>query len=300
MKPLDVAETRELVGLFRKLSPLDFVPEPALPPPWLAGLRNAYLPRRPKALLFDLYGTLFASAAGGEPATTRAAISGEGETARLFLEEELHACGHIAGASAFAEVVARRIVALRREALEGRPFPEIDIEEIVESIVPGSAASVRRLALLFEAWSNPCAPMPGALALLERLRGGAIRLGIVSNAQFYTPLLFEALFGAPPADAGFETILTIYSCDAGIAKPDPSLFSRAAAPLLAAGIAAGEILVVGNSAPNDIAPAKALGFMTALFAGDGRSFRPAPADTRGRPDSLIDGLDLLDASFPTA
>lgn len=309
MTALDEAERKELAALFRLTSPLRYVPEAAIPPTWLASLRNASLPRRPKAVLFDLYGTLFSSSAGGEPglakdgseSSTAGRDGSEGEAAKILLEKELHAIGVEMDPAAFAEEVAVRIVEFRHAALERHPHPEIDIEGVVGSILGGAEArAIRRLALLLEAWKNPCAPMPGALALIDRLGRRSIRLGIVSNAQFYTPLLFEALFGAPPRDSGFESILTVYSFDGGIAKPDRAVFARAAAPLLASAVEPGEILVVGNSAANDIAQAKALGFITALFAGDRRSFRPGPEDGGGRPDTLIDSLDRLDATFPPA
>ncbi|HUX42768.1 MAG TPA: HAD family hydrolase [Rectinemataceae bacterium] len=298
---LEAAERFELIALLREVSPQGFAPDPGLPPPWIADLKNAPLPRPPKAVLFDLYGTLLASAAGGEPGLTSAGskAEGEGALAKRRLEDELPAAGCGMGAATFAEEVAHRIAERRDRALVRHPFPEIDIEEIVGSLILGAgAAAIRRLALLHEAWRNPCAPMPGASALLRRLRMKGLRLGIVSNAQFYTPLLFEALFGAAPAESGMETILTIYSFKTGIAKPDPALFVRAAAPLFAAGFEPGDILVVGNSTTNDIAPAASLGFMTALFAGDERSFRPARRDAGARPDTLIDSLQALDASFP--
>jgi putative hydrolase of the HAD superfamily len=141
--------------------------------------------------------------------------------------------------------------------------------------------------------------MPGAVALLGRLRGGDIRLGIVSNAQFYTPLLVEALFGLAPEGLGFEPGLSAYSFEDGIAKPDPWPFLRAAGSLFESGMAPGDILFVGNSSANDILPAKGLGFMTALFAGDARSFRPSSGEgAEARPDSLLRGFDAFEAIFP--
>ena len=303
MRTLSDVERAGLVSLFRDVSPLDYVPEPALPPPWLAGLEKAPLPHRPRAILFDLYGTLFASAAGGDPgiAGTGTATAKTGDAARRLLEGELLAGGYRRGVGAFTDDVARHVVEMRDRALERHPFPEIDIEEILGSLLPDlGAAARRRLAILHEAWRNPCALMPGAPAILGRLRREGIRLGIVSNAQFYTPLLFEALFGADPQESGFETMLTVYSFETGIAKPDGEIFARAAAPLLAAGLSPSDILVVGNSAANDVAPAAAFGFMTALFAGDGRSFRPAAMAAEGRPDILLAGLDGLGASLPPA
>ena len=45
--------------------------------------------------------------------------------------------------------------------------------------------------------------MPGAAETLAALQQRGLLLGIVSNAQFYTPLMIEALLGKPPGELGF-------------------------------------------------------------------------------------------------
>ncbi|HUX38089.1 MAG TPA: HAD family hydrolase [Rectinemataceae bacterium] len=307
MSDMTNAEARGLVALFRGLSPRDPSPLRAEIPAELVGLLSAPLPRRPGAILFDLYGTLFASAAGGEPGIVSdgygeaATGAPEAWAARVFLAAELRAAGDPRRPEAFAADIDRGIAAFRDRARANRAFPEIDIAEIVGKLLPGLGAEEgRRISLAHEAWRNPCAPMRGALDLIEALGRGGYRLGIVSNAQFYTPLLFEALFGKTPAALGFEAGLTAYSFELGIAKPDPEVFRRAVARLLASGMAPGEILAIGNSAANDVVPASALGLMTALFAGDARSFRPAAALSPGKePDTILTDLEGLVALFPT-
>jgi len=300
MSAIPETGARGLVRLLRSLSPRELPAIPSIFPAELAGKLSAPLPRRPRAVLFDLYGTLFASAAGGEPGLAGKRSHDGCGAARTLLERELRAAGHQGGTAAFDLEVVRAIGRFRSAAAERRPFPEIDIEEVVSSVIPASSpAAVRKIALLHEAWRNPCAPMPGAVGLVAWLRAAGLRLGIVSNAQFYTPLLFEALLGSSPAQLGFEDALSVYSFRTGMAKPDTALFKLAAAPLFETGIAPGDILVVGNSAANDIAPAAVLGFMTAHFGGDARSFRPSPgASTAALPDTLIDGLERLETTFP--
>ncbi len=308
MKDLAPIEVEDLVALFRRLSPRDLAPGGAKIPAALAGRLSVPLPRRPKAILFDLYGTLFASAAGGEPglASQVGAAPSEGSAgpreARELLGAELRAAGYPRDPESFARAIDGGIEATHKRLGASLAFPEVDVAELVGSLLPElGAVERRRLSLLHEAWRNPCAPMRGALALIEGLRRGGYRLGIVSNAQFYTPLLFEALFGKSPAELGFERELSVYSFELGIAKPDPEVFRRATAPLLAWGMVPGEILAIGNSAANDVLPAAALGLMTALFAGDARSFRPAAALEPGRaPDSIVAGLEELESLFPPA
>lgn len=292
-------ETRELVALLRSLSPSSLPERRPEIPSFLADRVGRRLPRGPRALLFDLYGTLFSSAAGGEPGLAGSSDPDQGEGARRLLAKELEDRGFVGGPESFASRVDAGIHDFRALALASQPFPEINIVEIVASILPGAdTARWRRLALLHEAWRNPCAPMPGALELLSGLAARGVRLGIVSNAQFYTRILFEAILGGEPERLGFEDGLSIYSYQLGIAKPSPEPFALAAGPLRDSGMDYSEILVVGNSASNDIAPAAALGMMTALFAGDARSFRPGPGTIL--PSTAVEGLAQLPDLFPPA
>jgi putative hydrolase of the HAD superfamily len=299
MMALKASERRDLVMLWRELSPHELPLEPPALRPDLAALDAKPLPRAPRAILFDVYGTLLLSAAGGKPALAGKRSDG-GEKARTLLEESLAEIGFAGGPSVFAAEVAGRINLKRKKALSRTSFPEVEIDILVARIAKGVRPhAVRRLALLLEASLNPCAVMPGAKSALSRLRAANARLGLVSNAQFYTPLLLEASFGATLGELGFEQSLVAFSYEQGIAKPAKEIFERAARALLSAGIAADEILVIGNSSINDIAPAKELGFMTAFFAGDIRSFRPSEPGTPGAtPDSLLTSLDDLESIFP--
>ncbi len=98
-------------------------------------------------------------------------------------------------------------------------------------------------------------------------------MGIVSNAQFFTPMLFEAHLGMPADKLGFEPSLIFYSYGHGVAKPGGQLYEMAREELRKLGIAAGNALYVGNDMLNDMKPAREVGFRTCLFAGDGRSLR---------------------------
>jgi putative hydrolase of the HAD superfamily len=130
------------------------------------------------------------------------------------------------------------------------------------------------LAVEYECRWNPVWPMPGAQALLRDLQGCGITLGLVSNAQFYSALLFEALLGVSLAGLGFREDLCIWSYEHGVGKPSAILWAKAVDRLAQQdGICPEEILAVGNDVQNDIAPPARLGCRTALFAGDARSLR---------------------------
>lgn len=160
---------------------------------------------------------------------------------------------------------------------------------------------LRVAAVEYELRVNPCWPMPGLETVLESLREKKLPLGIVSNAQFYTPLLFTAFFGQSPANLGFNEDLSVWSYREREGKPSRRLFEKLAAALLRRGLRPEETLYVGNDMRNDIAPAAACGFRTALFAGDRRSLRWRIGDPLVRgvsPEATITDLrqlpDLLD------
>jgi putative hydrolase of the HAD superfamily len=121
-------------------------------------------------------------------------------------------------------------------------------------------------------------------------------MGIISNAQFYTPLLFQWFLRKELDDLGFNHELLFFSYRFGYAKPSQLLFTMARERLEAWGILPGQVLYVGNDILNDILPAQNTGFHTALFAGDARSLRMREDDphcTHTRPDLVITDLIQL-------
>jgi putative hydrolase of the HAD superfamily len=161
----------------------------------------------------------------------------------------------------------------------------------------GSPKRAREFALEYELLFNPVWPMPHLEELLKSLRSLIDVMGIVSNAQFFTPLLFKAFTGSSPGANGFHEELALYSYIYEHAKPSPFLFERARAILENWGIAAENALYVGNDMLNDIFAAGRCGFQTALFAGDKRSLRLREDDARCmevRPDITV--IDLFELS----
>jgi putative hydrolase of the HAD superfamily len=193
----------------------------------------------PRAVLFDIYGTLLRSAAGE---------THPDPVMRALIEEAHAASPH--------------------------PFPEVDIREIHAAMHPrGSMEEIERLAMEHEQAVNPVSAMPGAAETLHELSSRGIVLGLVSNAQFYTVPVLEECLGGPLAGFGIDPELCVFSYLERRAKPDPWLFGIARDRLLERGILPGEVIYVGNDVRNDIEPAKAAGFRAALFAGDESSLR---------------------------
>jgi putative hydrolase of the HAD superfamily len=279
-----------LIRLIQDLTvPMDPLPPPALPPALEALL---YPENRKEALsgvravLFDIYGTLFTSAAGKiglEDAGDKAAVLGEaasGEAASgeaaAGLTREL---GGAYTAAMLKEYFRSAVRQIHRELAEKTAYPEIRVEDVWAEFIRREAGRIplgigpEELALRYELAMNPVFPMPGARGALQALKASGLTLGIISNAQFFTPLIFAAFFDALPDNLGFDPGLVLYSYEWGEAKPSPALFARAREGLAVRGIPPEACLYVGNDMLNDIHAAAAVGFRTLLFAGDGRSLR---------------------------
>lgn len=234
-----------------------------------------------QAVLFDVYGTLFVSAAG-DIGTGSGYLRGNiDEFALAFTDnytgEELK------------RFFCDEVIKTHEKLFSVTPYPEVQVETIWEAF-PGRRKDVSpaEFALRYELAVNPVYPMPGTLETLTALTSMGIKLGIISNAQFFTPLLFEAAFGKSLEDMGFTSELLIYSYKEGEAKPAPSLFQKAKDYLDTHSVKAEHCLYVGNDMLNDIFGAASFGFKTVLFAGDKRSLR------------LREGNRLTDKTIPTA
>ena len=227
-------------------------------------------------VLFDIYGTLFISASG-DLGVARKSSPEARKLQRLVqkfnirktprnLTRELH--------RAIAEEHSR----LRGDGID---YPEIRIDQIWQSILESDDFdSIRRFAIEYELIVNPVYPMPNLDKTLTACRDQNITMGLISNAQFFTPLLFEWFFQATPQALGFHSDLVFLSYQLGHAKPSPVPFEKAATVIKTMGLDTAACLYVGNDMLNDIYPAKQIGFQTALFAGDARSLRLRTDDAR--------------------
>jgi len=254
-----------------------------------------------RAVLFDIYGTLVISASGD------IGLAEERDTTSAFAAalEAADITAPAAATPAWLEQAIHAFHARRRAA--GTEFPEVDILTIWEEVLGGETPAARdklaRLAVEYECRVNPVWPMPGLARLLEDLRPRALVLGIVSNAQFYTPLILEGFLGAPLADLGFDAACCAWSYRLLEAKPSTRIYQVALAGLdRVHGIAPSEVLYVGNDLRNDIRPASLIGYRTALFAGDTRSLRlreDDPCCAGVVPDRVATALpQITDAILP--
>lgn len=256
-----------------------------------------------RAVLWDIYGTLVISGSGDVGTTAEAgraaAIRGTWAALRLappaapdrvarVLEEtirEHHAAARARGIE-FPEV---EIVEIWREVLERLPSDDLKLTK-TEGI------DAERLAVEYEARVNPVWPMPGMVKCLVELHAAGLLLGVVSNAQSYTPLVFPAVTGQTLEELGIDQGVCFFSYRLGHAKPGRRLFDEAVAALAARHIPPAEVLYVGNDILKDILSAARVGFRTGLFAGDARSLRLRAGDERVAgvtPDLVLTELEQV-------
>ena len=272
-----------------------FVPLAPLPTAVKAGGR---LKRPVRAVLFDVYGTLLVSRAGDIATAGRPMPGPGGQTdliARLGLDmapEQLH-----------ADIRARIGQVHHARRAEGVDVPEVEIDRIwMDILATADRGRARQAALIYELGANPVWPMPHARQVLDVCRRSGLVLGIVSNAQFYTPLVLERLLGASLDALGFAPALRFYSYQLGRAKPSPALFEAARAAMAQMAIDPAATLYVGNDMGNDVWAAHRAGLQTALFAGDARSLRLRAGDPRCAgltPDLVLTDLAQLEDHFPS-
>jgi len=250
-----------------------------------------------RSVVFDVYGTLFISGSGdislAQKEDRSPALVASLKTAGYEIPQE-----DANWTGLFHETLQAFSESRRREGIE---FPEVRIEEVWAGFADaagrkGWLAGGGDLALAIidhECRVNPCWPMPGLLDILHWLSSRGYQLGIVSNAQFYTPLLFPALLGHELLDFAFDEDLCIWSYVEREGKPSTHLYRKLAGRLSLKGLQPEQTLYVGNDLRNDIWPAGELGYRTALFAGDQRSlrWRRDDPDCAGvRPDFILTDL----------
>jgi putative hydrolase of the HAD superfamily len=238
-----------------------------------------------KAVLFDIYGTLLISASGGVNKDGGNRVNSNQMT-QLLNRYKIHTTPQKLREDLKSAILARH----GQIKAKGIAYPEVVIESIWELLLGWhDKERIKQFALEYEMTINPIWPMPHLWTVLKRLSEKNIRLGIISNAQFYTSLLIEALADVPFENLGFDPDLIFFSYQYGQAKPSSYLFEKAAHHLCLKGIPAKNTFYLGNDMINDILPAGKVGFQTGLFAGDTRSLRLHEDD----PDCHDKTADLI-------
>ena len=187
---------------------------------------------RIKALVFDIYGTLLVSGSGDVGSAVErssAAAFGAAVSAAGMPDPSDEICR--TASDLFFEAIRK---SHSRSMSAGIDYPEVDIRKIWHTVLSELPLKVQapfharldneRASAAYESSVNPVWPMPGFPEILQAASSRGIKLGIVSNAQFYTPLVIKACTGKTPVELGFLPDLCIYSYEEGRAKPLPRSF----------------------------------------------------------------------------
>ena len=227
------------------------------------------LDKKIKCILFDIYGTLFMSGSG-DIGIAKKVFQNTDKIEHLLKKFKIKINAQTLLNTFFKKIETRH----EKSRKKGIDYPEIEIDEIWMRVIgDDNLKRARAFALEFELIVNPAYPMPHLKQVLRKLKNKNIILGIISNAQFFTPYLFDWFLKADLKYLGFEPNLIIFSYKFGHAKPSSFLFEVASSRLKEINIPTDSALYVGNDMLNDIYPAQKTGFITGLFAGDARSLR---------------------------
>jgi|WetSurMetagenome_2_1015567.scaffolds.fasta_scaffold63225_2 putative hydrolase of the HAD superfamily len=265
-----------------------------------------------KAFVFDVYGTLLISASGDIDESVFSTDN---------LNQAFGAAGIQIGESIqdqpalLIKILEEFKQSIREfhslERTEEIPYPEVDILQIWEGILTAhqkqnhlilnGQACIKCFIFIFEVLSNRIYPMPGMKEMLNQLSESRYPLGIISNAQFYTPVIMNFFLHDTitenEAVLPFDPDLTVFSYKYMRSKPDIFLFELLKDQCSRKyGLFADEILFIGNDMFRDIYPAFLTGFKTALFAGDTKSLRlrqEKPELKKIVPDFIITDLVQL-------
>ncbi len=231
--------------------------------------QSGKLDKRIKCILFDVYGTLFMSGSG-DIGTAKKILQETDKIEHLLNKFKLKINVKTLFNNFFHTVKKQH----EKSRKKGVDYPEIKVDEIWMRVIgDDNLKKARAFALEFELIVNPAYPMPHLKQILRELKNKHITLGIISNAQFFTPYLFDWFLKSDLKHLGFEPNLILFSYKFGYAKPSSFLFEVASSRLKDMNIPTDEVLYVGNDMLNDIYPAQKTGFITGLFAGDARSLR---------------------------
>ena len=275
--------------MFKKLMSAYITPLSPVPTSMKPAL-NLKIPVR--AILFDIYGTLFISKAGDislskKEAKIASALNGlcakyaVNKPVDLLMEH-------------FYRTIENIHESLKKTGID---FPEVHIDRTWMDVLNFKNINIaRNFAIEYEMIVNPVYPMPGLNNVLKTISDHHLYMGIISNAQFFTPHLFDLFCGAMPEHLGFHPDLIFYSFQHHHAKPSLYMFNKAIEQIKKIGLTPQEVLYVGNDMLNDIYPAHLVGFQTGLFAGDARSLRLRknnPKCNTLTPDAVFTNLKQL-------
>jgi putative hydrolase of the HAD superfamily len=154
-----------------------------------------------------------------------------------------------------------------------------------------------KVSFFFHASLQGTGPVPHAYEAMSELKAKGLTLGFISDAQCFSTLQVARALAKQGKLASisdlFDPDVAALSYEVGARKPSERLFRKLVGQLARRNIAPNQVLHVGANLPNDVIPARRLGFHTALFTGDKTSVvanNDQLNDPTTRPDVLITDL----------
>lgn len=260
-----------------------------------------------QVIAYDFYGTLFISGVGDIGLD-------DGDPDENILLDVLSETGvkiqnpnaSKKGFDIYNEVVEEMISTLKSRGIE---YPEPDIRQVWKEVLGRmkndelitfqlSEDLYDFISIEFEARMNPVWPMPHVMETLHYFKEKGYAQGIISNSQFYTPIVLEALTDQSLEELGFSMELLHWSYQEEMKKPGIQFYENYVEKIKTfdKDLNPENVLYIGNDMLKDIYPAKTVGMKTALFAGDERSLKWRKEDSRCHkivPDLIITDFSQL-------
>jgi putative hydrolase of the HAD superfamily len=128
-------------------------------------------------------------------------------------------------------------------------------------------------------------PRPDAIPTLERLRERGLRLGLITVCSTEVAELWESSAFRGRFDA------TVFSCEVGIAKPDPRIYKLCCERL---GVLPEECLFVGDGGNDELPGAERVGMTAVQLRAPGEELTEPGKEWRGRSvERLEQVLELV-------
>ncbi|MCF7957810.1 MAG: HAD family hydrolase, partial [Phycisphaerae bacterium] len=287
-----------------------------------------------KAVIWDIYGTIMNANIGDLPETLTHHDQLATAAEKLLTEFNLHAAiqkrhphktPKLALADRYLELID---LSHQNSKAQGIDFPEVQIDKIWQKILRDlddiDLQSIKKttlthypltiynkmkqseqaccMAYFFDRAFQLNTLYPQALKCLTVLHQANMQLGIISNAQFYTPIHLRALLRKASGQQHlelhhlFSEPLVLFSYELGYSKPNPGAFIKIKEILQKQSIEPSQAVFIGNDMLNDIWTAQQAGFKTILYAGDAHQTALRPNEPRCqnlKPNAIVHSMDQI-------
>ena len=256
-------------------------------------------PRAYEAVLFDIYGTMLTSRVTTADAQANAIADICVDVFPDITPPALHHCHALRNGFYQQLKSSYETLQARRQKPTEVDFRNVWAQVLQKELSLGGAKHLQQVelfAFLYSVATHRVWPQPQLLETIKGLAEKKIPLGVISNAQFYTPIIVSYFLDCElsfntAVIPWFEQRLTFYSFQHGYAKPDDYFFVEAKQQLSEMGIDPAKTLYVGNDYRNDIDSANRNGLLSVLYAGDKSACRMN--HPTAEPDFIVTKLAQL-------